>query len=143
MIFREAMLAAYAIAMGRRDRFPADAFVGLHVLVVDDDADARELFRPVLEYGGALVTVVATAADALRTLQRVTPDVLVSDIAMPHENGYWLIREVRALGEVKRHRLPAIAITAHGTPSGRWPPASTRISATRSGRFRPCGRAPR
>jgi len=48
--------------MGRRDRFPADALVGLHVLVVDDDAEAPELLRTVLEYGGALVTVVAALA---------------------------------------------------------------------------------
>lgn len=104
--------------MGRRDRFPADALVGLHVLVVDDDSEARDLIRTVLEYAGALVTVVATARDALRHLQRVTPDALVSDIAMPFENGYWLIREVRALGAVKGHRLPAIAITAHGEAHG-------------------------
>lgn len=104
--------------MGRRDRFPADALVGLHVLVVDDDAEARELIRTVLEYGGALVTVVATARDALRTLQRLTPDVVVSDIAMPHENGYWLIREMRELDAVKGHRIPAIAITGHSGTHG-------------------------
>jgi len=104
--------------MGRRDRFPADALVGLHVLVVDDDAEARELIRTVLEYGGALVTVVSTARDALRNLQRVTPDVVVTDIAMPHENGYWLIREMRALDAVKGHRIPAIAITGHSTLHG-------------------------
>jgi len=104
--------------MGRRDRFPADALVGLHVLVVDDDAEARQLIRTVLEYGGALVTVLATARDALRQLQRVTPDALVTDIAMPHENGYWLIRELRALDAIKGHRVPAIAITAHAEAHG-------------------------
>jgi CheY-like chemotaxis protein len=104
--------------MGRRDRFPADALVGLHVLVVDDDAEARELLRTVLEYGGALVTVVATARDALRNLQRVTPDVVVTDIAMPQESGYWLIREMRALDAVKGHRVPAIAITGHADAHG-------------------------
>jgi CheY-like chemotaxis protein len=104
--------------MGRRDRFPADALVGLHVLVVDDDPEARDLIRTVLEYGGALVTVVATAREALRQLQRLTPDVLVSDIAMPHESGYWLIREARALGTVKGQRVPAIALTAHGDAHG-------------------------
>ena len=97
--------------MGRRDRFPADALVGLHVLVVDDDADARDLLRTVLEYGGALVTVVATAREALGTLHRVTPDAVVSDIVMPRENGYWLIREMRALEEIRGSRVPAIAIT--------------------------------
>ena len=104
--------------MGRRDRFPADALVGLHVLVVDDDAEARMLLRTVLEYGGALVTVLSSARDALRTLQRVTPDAVVSDIAMPRENGYWLIREMRALGTVRGHRIPAIAITGHADAHG-------------------------
>ncbi len=104
--------------MGRRDRFPADALVGLHVLVVDDDPDARELIRTVLEYAGALVTVVATARDGLRHLQRVAPDVLVTDIAMPHENGYWLIREVHALGAFTGQRVPTIAITAHAEAHG-------------------------
>jgi CheY-like chemotaxis protein len=104
--------------MGRSDRFPADALVGLHVLVVDDDSEARMLLRTVLEYGGALVTVVATARDALRTLQRVTPDAVVSDIAMPHENGYWLIREMRELEGVRGHRIPAIAITGHADVHG-------------------------
>ena len=96
--------------MGRRDRFPADALVGLHVLVVDDDAEARALLRTVLEYGGALVTSVASARDALRNLRRMTPDAVVTDIAMPRENGYWLIRELRALDAVKGQRMPAIAI---------------------------------
>jgi CheY-like chemotaxis protein len=104
--------------MGRRDRFPADALVGLHVLVVDDDPEARELLLTVLEYGGALVTVVATARDAFRHVQRVTPDAVVSDIAMPHEDGYWLIREMRALDGIRGHRVPAIAITGHGDVHG-------------------------
>jgi len=104
--------------MGRRDRFPADALVGLHVLVVDDDSEARMLLRTVLEYSGALVTVVASARDALRTLQRVTPDAVVSDIAMPHENGYWLIREMRGLEGVRGHRIPAIATTGHADVHG-------------------------
>jgi CheY-like chemotaxis protein len=104
--------------MGRSDRFPADALVGLHVLVVDDDSEARMLLRTVLEYGGALVTVVSSARDALRTLQRVTPDAVVSDIAMPHENGYWLIREMRELEGVRGHRIPAIAITGHADVHG-------------------------
>ena len=105
--------------MGRRDRFPADALVGLHVVVVDDDADAREILRTVLTYGGALVTAVANARDALGLLQRVTPDAVVSDIAMPRENGYWLIRELRALDAVRGHRVPAIAITGHADAHGR------------------------
>src|SRR5437868_15333160 len=86
LIFARAVPYRRAVSMARRDRFPADALVGLHVLVVDDDPEARELLRTVLEYGGALVTVVAAARDALRTLQRVAPDAVVTDIVMPLEN---------------------------------------------------------
>jgi CheY-like chemotaxis protein len=88
------------------------------VFVVDDDPEARELIRTVLEYGGALVTVAAGAREALRHLQRVTPDIVVSDIAMPHESGYWLIREIRALGASTGQPLPAVAITAHPEAHG-------------------------
>jgi CheY-like chemotaxis protein len=55
---------------------------------IDAGTEARERIRTLLEYGDALVTVVATARDALRNLQRVAPDVVVTDIAIPHENGY-------------------------------------------------------
>lgn len=92
--------------------------MGLHVLVVDDDAEALALMQTVLQYAGALVTVVSSARDALRNLQRVTPDVLVSDISMPLENGYWLVREVRARERITGHRLPVIAITAHTDAHG-------------------------
>ncbi|HEU5323251.1 MAG TPA: response regulator, partial [Methylomirabilota bacterium] len=81
--------------MGRSDPLPTDALVGVHVLVVDDDDDARQLVRTVLEYCGALVSTAATARQALHILERVTPDALLSDIAMPGEDGYWLIRELR------------------------------------------------
>jgi CheY-like chemotaxis protein len=88
------------------------------VLVVDDDDDARHLIRTILEYCGALVTVVGTAREVLGILERVTPDVLVSDISMPVEDGYWLIRQVRALDAARGGGLPAVAITAHGMTHG-------------------------
>jgi CheY-like chemotaxis protein len=92
--------------------------VGLHILVVDDDADALQLIQTVLEYAGALVTGRTTAAEGLQSLQRLTPDVVVSDVAMPGQDGYWLIREVRALDAVHRRRLPVIALTAHSETHG-------------------------
>jgi CheY-like chemotaxis protein len=104
-------------AMGRSD-LPTDALVGVHVLVVDDDDDARQLLRTILEYCGALVTVTASAREALNVLERVVPDALVSDISMPREDGYWLIREVRALAPERGGALPAIALTAHGQTHG-------------------------
>ena len=90
--------------------------VGVHVLVVDDDDDARHLLRTILQYCGALVTVTASARHAMTVLARVTPDAIVSDIAMPEQDGYWLIRELRALPPGRGGAIPAIALTgvAHG-----------------------------
>jgi CheY-like chemotaxis protein len=92
--------------------------VGVHVLVVDDDDDARQLLRTVLQYCGALVTVTASAREALSVVARVTPDALVSDIAMPQEDGYWLLRQLRALPATHGGAIPAIALTAHGAAHG-------------------------
>lgn len=104
--------------MGRRDHLPHDALTGVHVLVVDDDADARDLLRTVLEYCGALVTVVGSAREALAVLERVTPDALVTDLAMPTHDGFWLIGEIRALPSDRGGAIPAVAITAHGETHG-------------------------
>jgi PAS domain S-box-containing protein len=86
---------------------------GLRVLVVDDESDARELIRTVLESCNAKVTTVATAPDALRLFQEHPPDVLLSDIGMMGHDGYWLIRQVRALPAERGGRVPAVAITAY------------------------------
>jgi CheY-like chemotaxis protein len=92
--------------------------LGVHVLVVDDDDDARQLLRAIFQYCGALVTVTASAREALSVLARVTPDVLVSDIALPEQDGYWLIGQVRALPAARGGAVPAIALTAHGGVHG-------------------------
>jgi CheY-like chemotaxis protein len=104
--------------VGRRDHLPTDALVGVHVLVVDDDDDARHLLHTVLRYCGALVTVAASAREAMSVVARVTPDALVTDIAMPGEHGYWLIRELRALPATRGGAIPAVALTAHGAAHG-------------------------
>ncbi len=92
---------------------------GLHVLVVDDEHDARSLLTAVLTQSGAQVTAVATVADALEKLQLIRPDLLVSDIEMPNEDGYSLIRKVRLLAKSKGGLTPAIALTAHARFSDR------------------------
>jgi hypothetical protein len=86
---------------------------GLHVLVVDDDEDARHLIKTVLEQCKAQVTVVASAAAALRALQDSRPDVLVSDLGMPEEDGYSLISKVRSLPPEQGGSIPAAALTAY------------------------------
>ncbi|MBD2463606.1 response regulator [Oscillatoria sp. FACHB-1407] len=86
---------------------------GLQVLVVDDEADIREFITAVLETHGIGVRAVASATAALEELERFRPDVLLSDIRMPGENGYHLIRQIRALEAEKGGHLPAAAITAY------------------------------
>jgi CheY-like chemotaxis protein len=85
---------------------------GLRILVVDDEADARELLACFLESAGATVLLAEAAAAALAVLADHTPDVMVSDIGMPGEDGYSLMRSVRSLPHAEKRALPAIALTA-------------------------------
>ncbi len=85
---------------------------GLRVLVVEDDADTRELLRNILTTCGAAVELAASVSEALAALRRAPPDVLLSDIGMPTEDGYTFIRRVRALPEAEGGRVPAVALTA-------------------------------
>ena len=90
----------------------APRLLGVHVLLVDDEADARHLMRLVLEQCGAVVAVAASAMEALEALRRAPPTVLVSDIGMPGMDGYELIRRVRELGPSEGGSTPALALTA-------------------------------
>ena|SRR5882672_9812256 len=83
----------------------------LKLLVVDDDANTRQLLSEVLEGCGAQVRVSATASEARRTLAAWHPDLVISDLAMPREDGYELIRRVRDLSPAEGGRTPAIACT--------------------------------
>jgi CheY-like chemotaxis protein len=80
--------------------------------VVDDEADARELITYVLETSGAEIRAAASAAEAIAELGRYAPHVLISDIGMPEEDGYALIRSVRTLPAESKRTIPAIALTA-------------------------------
>ena len=100
--------------MGRTDPLPRDSLIGVHVLVVDDDPDARHVFRTILQYCGALVTTASSAREALAVLGRVVPDVLVCDIVLPGHNGYWLISEIRKLPPERGGTVPALACTGYG-----------------------------
>ncbi len=85
---------------------------GLKVLVVDDEADARDLVRHVLAECDAEVYTASVAEEALALVESARPHVLISDIGMPNIDGYELLRRVRALGVAKGGQLPAIALTA-------------------------------
>ena len=102
---------------GARDLMPPDdapdRLDGLRILAVDDEADTRELLRQGLEYCGAKVKVVGSAAEAIDVLMSNVPDILISDIGMPGTDGYDLIRQVRALPPDRGAKVPAIALTAY------------------------------
>jgi signal transduction histidine kinase/CheY-like chemotaxis protein len=91
--------------------FPGD-LANVRVLVVEDDTDARELIGYVLETCGAEVRLAATAAAALKELTSYAPHVIISDIGMPDEDGYSLIRSIRTSPLLDKKDIPAIALTA-------------------------------
>ena len=89
------------------------ALQGQHILVVDDDRDALDMLALVLTDAGAAVRTASSAAEALALLRWIRPDVLVSDLAMPDEDGYSLIRNIRAIERETGHETPAVALTAY------------------------------
>ena len=91
---------------------------GVQVLVADDDLNARELLVAVLEAAGAEVRAAASSEDTLMLLETWSPDVLLSDIEMPGEDGYTLMRKVRTLAG-ERGRIAAVAVTAHARQEDR------------------------
>jgi CheY-like chemotaxis protein/anti-sigma regulatory factor (Ser/Thr protein kinase) len=91
---------------------PAHPLRGVRVLVVDDDVDSRDLMTHVLEQAGAAVTTVGSASEALEMIDAIAPDVLVSDIGMPQQDGYHLVRILRKR-ESGSATVPAVAVTAY------------------------------
>ncbi|HEU4535274.1 MAG TPA: ATP-binding protein, partial [Polyangiaceae bacterium] len=92
---------------------------GLYVLVVDDEGDVRELIEAVLASRGASVVTAESAPEGFELLQRLRPDVLISDISMPVEDGYSLLRRVRQLGPDAGGETPALALSAFARPEDR------------------------
>jgi CheY-like chemotaxis protein len=92
---------------------PLPSLTGVQVLLVDDDPDTLQILTETLGECGARVQVAASAAEALDVLQWYKPDVLVTDLAMPGEDGYSLIARVRACESESRNQMPAVALTAY------------------------------
>jgi CheY-like chemotaxis protein len=92
---------------------PTDRLDEVRVLVVDDEEDTRELLEAGLAKCGANVTVAGSAAEGFELLSREKPDVVISDIGMPREDGYQFIQRVRELSSDRGGRVPAVALTAY------------------------------
>jgi len=98
---------------------PAASLKNLRILLVDDEADAREVVATVLERWGAEVLLAASAGDALGILERERPELLIADIEMPGEDGYSLIQKVRGLSWERGGGTAAVALTAYASASDR------------------------
>jgi CheY-like chemotaxis protein len=94
--------------------WPSRDLAGLSILIVDDDEGSLEYFAMALTMAGAAVATASTAVDALRTLSERRPDVVLSDIAMPGHDGYWLVREIHVSADPAIRRVPVVATTAYG-----------------------------
>ena len=103
----------------RRSRSGVVRLDGLHVLLVEDDDDSRKLLGTMLKRYGARVTSTKSAKEALSVFEGELPDVMISDIGMPDEDGYELIRKLRALPVEKGGRIPAIALTGYASKKDR------------------------
>jgi CheY-like chemotaxis protein len=98
---------------------PPRSLEGVRILLVEDDDDIRELLRIALESRGAVLTAVDGTKAAITVLEKQTPDIVISDITMPGENGHALMRKVRGLPLTRGGRIPAIALTALDTREAR------------------------
>ena len=92
---------------------------GVRVLVVEDDSDTLEMLRVILQDRGAEVITASSAAEALEALDHSRPDALVSDLAMPEQDGYDLINRIRQRGPEQGGRIPAVALTAYARAEDR------------------------
>jgi signal transduction histidine kinase/DNA-binding response OmpR family regulator len=99
--------------------YPANIFDGVRILVVDDEIDACDLLTAILTRCGSEVRCSGSAAEAIQTFEEWKPDLLITDIGMPNEDGYSLIRKLRALSSERAKRIPAVALTAYATDEDR------------------------
>jgi CheY-like chemotaxis protein len=99
----------------RAPQTPSAALSGLRVVVVDDDHDTLDYFTVALRTYGAVVAAASNALDALQLIHDGPLDIVLSDIAMPDHDGYWLVRELRESSDPQLREVPVIATTAYGS----------------------------
>ncbi len=110
---------AQPATMGSKDADEAVSLGTLRVLVVDDEADTRELLMRLLQNHGAVVVAASAAAEALSLVQRERPDIVISDIGLPEVDGYDLMQQIRQLDVSAGGGIPAIALTAYARSEDR------------------------
>ena len=102
--------------MPRASRTPARdstrPLAGLQILVVEDHADSRDFLEEILTYYGAAVVSAASATEAMQIVARVTPSIVIADVAMPYHDGVWLLKELRQHQAVTGQYVPVVALTA-------------------------------
>ncbi|WP_414552642.1 response regulator [Anabaena sp. CCY 0017] len=86
---------------------------GLRLLVIDDDVDTRQILKILFELEGAKVITVASASEAIKLISQFKPDILISDISLPDEDGYSLLAKIRGLMAEQGKQIPAIALTGY------------------------------
>ena len=91
----------------------------MRILLVEDNPDTLDMLKTIFDECGAEVITAASAIEALEALERFRPDALVSDIAMPNQDGYDLIWQVRSRGPEQGGKIPAVAVTAYATAEDR------------------------
>jgi hypothetical protein len=112
-----------------RTPIPEDALKGLRILAVDDDPDSLEVLASILRLHHASVIAASSAVEALELLQRERPDVIVSDIAMPEHDGYWLMEQVTRIGREGGRLVPCVALTAFANEAARRRALATGFAA--------------
>jgi CheY-like chemotaxis protein len=114
------------IALRENQPLPEVSLANVHVLVVDDEPDARELVKRLLQMAEATVSVAGSGLEAMECILARRPDVLICDIGMPGEDGYSFLRRLRALEKGRKRDLPALALSAYAR-------SEDRTKAIRSG----------
>jgi CheY-like chemotaxis protein len=99
------------------------------VLLVDDDEDGRELIAMILEESGAVVTQARSANEALEAFLAEAPDVLISDIGLPVEDGFGLLRRIRAAEATRGGAVTAVALSGFGRIAGSEAPRASGFAA--------------
>jgi CheY-like chemotaxis protein len=114
---RSGQMAALDMAVVDLDEAPSLA--GLRILIIDDDADGREVAAAILTSHAAECVTAGSVAEAFQSLEQKQPDVIVADIEMPVEDGYAFIRKLRALPAERGGQIAALALTAYASTQDR------------------------